>query len=208
MMDDKTTTPQTPAEPATENPGAERAPGGESWAAQLQRMIDDISRQAAPVVREVAAKAAELAAGAAGRGSRMERGRRRPPPPRRRPPRPRRRRRRTAPERTHSGRPERRTTGPRGPVVSCLAPSAPGGGQSWCCLLGRASFWAPPSGTRPFDPRRPITRHLPGDDRVEQVAVALHVLRVVRRLLRSLRAHRSSPSVLILPAAPSAPTGA
>src|SRR3989304_4767686 len=48
MMDDKTTIPQTPAEPATENPGAERAPGGESWAAQLQRMIDDISRQAAP----------------------------------------------------------------------------------------------------------------------------------------------------------------
>ena len=62
MMDDKTTIPQTPAEPATENPGAERAPGGESWAAQLQRMIDDISRQAAPVVSEVAAKAAELAA--------------------------------------------------------------------------------------------------------------------------------------------------
>jgi hypothetical protein len=37
-------------------------PDATGWAAQLQRMIDDIGRQAAPVVREVAAKAAELAA--------------------------------------------------------------------------------------------------------------------------------------------------
>jgi hypothetical protein len=37
-------------------------PGAEGWAAQLQRMIDDIGRQAVPVIREVAAKAAELAA--------------------------------------------------------------------------------------------------------------------------------------------------
>ncbi len=62
MMDEQTTTPETPAEPATETPGAEHSTTGESWVAQLQRMIDDISRQAAPVVREVAAKAAELAA--------------------------------------------------------------------------------------------------------------------------------------------------
>jgi hypothetical protein len=62
MMDEQKTIPETPAEPTSETPGAGRDPGGESWAAQLQRMIDDISRQAAPVVREVAAKAAELAA--------------------------------------------------------------------------------------------------------------------------------------------------
>ena len=62
MMDEQKTIPETPAEPATETPGAERAPGGESWVGQIQRMIDEIGRQAAPVVREVAAKAAELAA--------------------------------------------------------------------------------------------------------------------------------------------------
>src|SRR3989304_189106 len=82
MMDDKTTIPQTPAEPATENPGAERAPGGESWAAQLQRMIDDISRQAAPVVREGAAKAAELAAVAGGKAGPRRRAPPAPAPPR------------------------------------------------------------------------------------------------------------------------------
>jgi hypothetical protein len=49
----------TAAEPA-EATGPDPDAGG--WAAQLQRMIDDIGRQAAPVIREVAAKAAELAA--------------------------------------------------------------------------------------------------------------------------------------------------
>ena len=42
--------------------------GGESgatWLAQLQAMIDNVANQAGPVVREVAAKAAELAAVAA-----------------------------------------------------------------------------------------------------------------------------------------------
>ena len=51
---------------ADAGPAAEAADGAtpeaEGWAAQLQRMIDDIGRQAVPVIREVAAKAAELAA--------------------------------------------------------------------------------------------------------------------------------------------------
>jgi hypothetical protein len=39
-----------------------RAPAGREMLIQLQQMIDNVSYQAAPVVREVAAKAAELAA--------------------------------------------------------------------------------------------------------------------------------------------------
>ena len=46
---------------ADAGPAAEAADGAtpeaEGWAAQLQRMIDDIGRQAVPVIREVAAKA-------------------------------------------------------------------------------------------------------------------------------------------------------
>jgi hypothetical protein len=38
--------------------------GGREWLGQLQGMIDNLATQAAPVVREVAAKAAELAAAA------------------------------------------------------------------------------------------------------------------------------------------------
>jgi hypothetical protein len=41
------------------------AESGPTWLAQLQGMIDNIATQAGPVVREVAAKAAELAAVAA-----------------------------------------------------------------------------------------------------------------------------------------------
>jgi hypothetical protein len=47
-----------PEEPATAAGDTDAA----GWGAQLQRMIDDIGRQAVPVIREVAAKAAELAA--------------------------------------------------------------------------------------------------------------------------------------------------
>ena len=77
-MDERTTN-ADPTTDATAGPGDEAArgaadagpaadatnggtPGAEGWAAQLQRMIDDIGRQAVPVIREVAAKAAELAA--------------------------------------------------------------------------------------------------------------------------------------------------
>ena len=42
-----------------------RDDGPRDWVAQLQGMIDSIAEQAAPVLREVAAKAAELAAVAA-----------------------------------------------------------------------------------------------------------------------------------------------
>jgi hypothetical protein len=49
-------------EPGAEGEGHASASDAESWGAQLQRMIDDIGRQALPVIREVAAKAAELAA--------------------------------------------------------------------------------------------------------------------------------------------------
>jgi len=60
----------------TEKPGASAAGRGreqaakarelgERWVAQLQDMIDQAGRQAAPVLRDVAAKAAELAAVAA-----------------------------------------------------------------------------------------------------------------------------------------------
>jgi hypothetical protein len=67
--------------PDTEHPGTEQpgAPGqssrreqaararelGERWIGQLQEMIDQAGRQAGPVLRDVAAKAAELAAVAA-----------------------------------------------------------------------------------------------------------------------------------------------
>ena len=68
-------------QPAAEQPGAEQ-PGasgwnarreqaararelGERWVGQLQEMIDQAGRQAGPVLRDVAAKAAELAAVAA-----------------------------------------------------------------------------------------------------------------------------------------------
>ncbi|HYL40738.1 MAG TPA: hypothetical protein VET90_05455, partial [Candidatus Binatus sp.] len=41
----------------------EAAPGqGREWLTQLQQMIEQLATQAAPVVREVGAKAAELAA--------------------------------------------------------------------------------------------------------------------------------------------------
>src|SRR6476659_5693856 len=38
---------------------------GREWLGQLQKMIDDVATQAAPVARQVAAKAAELAAAGA-----------------------------------------------------------------------------------------------------------------------------------------------
>ena len=51
-----------PGEPAA---GTEQDSDAAGWAAQLQRMIDDIGRQAVPVIREVAAKAGDRALGAA-----------------------------------------------------------------------------------------------------------------------------------------------
>jgi hypothetical protein len=46
------------------DPGAPKSAGttGREWLAQLQTMIENAATQAAPVMREVAAKAAELAA--------------------------------------------------------------------------------------------------------------------------------------------------
>ena len=77
-MDDSTRIePNATGAPAGDEAGGAAAPeaganawkvGGESgatWLAQLQAMIDNVANQAGPVVREVAAKAAELAAVAA-----------------------------------------------------------------------------------------------------------------------------------------------
>jgi hypothetical protein len=50
----------TPSEPAAES--GERPRAGREMLVQLQQMIDTLATQAAPVMREVAAKAAELAA--------------------------------------------------------------------------------------------------------------------------------------------------
>ena len=48
---------------AAADPSAGPAPGpGRAWLAQLQSMIENVTEQAAPVLREVSAKAAELAA--------------------------------------------------------------------------------------------------------------------------------------------------
>ena len=51
-------------EAADDDPGAARraATTGREWLAQLQTMIENAATQAAPVMREVAAKAADLAA--------------------------------------------------------------------------------------------------------------------------------------------------
>ena len=60
--------PGTPAEPAADQ-SSDWDPAGESrgtqareWLAQLQQMIDRVTAEAAPVARDVAVKAAELAA--------------------------------------------------------------------------------------------------------------------------------------------------
>lgn len=44
------------------DPSASTAKTGREWVSQLQSMIENLAEQAAPVVREVGAKAAELAA--------------------------------------------------------------------------------------------------------------------------------------------------
>jgi hypothetical protein len=58
-----------PIDPITEDqPTAEEAPStskAREWLAQLEAMIQDVATQAAPVARQVGAKAAELAAVAA-----------------------------------------------------------------------------------------------------------------------------------------------
>ena len=77
MDDSAKIEPNATGAPAGDEAGGAAAPeaganawkvGGESgatWLAQLQAMIDNIANHAGPVVREVAAKAAELAAVAA-----------------------------------------------------------------------------------------------------------------------------------------------
>jgi hypothetical protein len=52
----------TPNHPDDTEPTPEPTSTDDGWVEQLQRMIDDVSRQAVPVMRRVAAKAAELAA--------------------------------------------------------------------------------------------------------------------------------------------------
>ncbi len=82
-MDDTTQERQETTEPAPPTPeeftwsGADTAAGsgagddeasrarGKEWLAQLEQMIESLATQAAPVIREVGAKAAELAALAA-----------------------------------------------------------------------------------------------------------------------------------------------
>lgn len=59
-MDENQTQPQEPMTDAGDKPRA-----GREMLVQLQQMIDTLATQAAPVMREVAAKAAELAAIAA-----------------------------------------------------------------------------------------------------------------------------------------------
>lgn len=51
-----------PTDAAPEDAGRPRAAAGREMLVQLQQMIDTLATQAAPVMREVAAKAAELAA--------------------------------------------------------------------------------------------------------------------------------------------------
>ena len=51
-----------PTDAAPEDAGKPRATAGREMLVQLQQMIDTLATQAAPVMREVAAKAAELAA--------------------------------------------------------------------------------------------------------------------------------------------------
>jgi hypothetical protein len=67
MTDDQPINPITEDQPAAE-PAAEEAPStskAREWLAQLEAMIQDVATQAAPVARQVGAKAAELAAVAA-----------------------------------------------------------------------------------------------------------------------------------------------
>ena len=52
----------SPSGGASDQQGASRAAAGREMLVQLQQMIDTVATQAAPVMREVAAKAAELAA--------------------------------------------------------------------------------------------------------------------------------------------------
>ena len=75
MIDETTKPDETPSSHGDEtyewtgeatdgDPGAPKSAGttGREWLAQLQTMIENAATQAAPVMREVAAKAAELAA--------------------------------------------------------------------------------------------------------------------------------------------------
>jgi hypothetical protein len=66
-MTDETTTREPEAAPAGESSGwtAEEPDGkgtGREWLAQLQTMMENLANQAVPVIKEVGAKAAELAA--------------------------------------------------------------------------------------------------------------------------------------------------
>ena len=73
-MTDKTSTTTEPAAPKPDetfawtgettngSPAGETTSTGREWLSQLQAMIENIAEQAGPVLREVSAKAAELAA--------------------------------------------------------------------------------------------------------------------------------------------------
>jgi hypothetical protein len=62
MCEDTTMDQTTPNNPDDTEPTQAPTSAGDGWVEQLQRMIDDVGRQAGPVMRRVAAKAAELAA--------------------------------------------------------------------------------------------------------------------------------------------------
>lgn len=51
-----------PTDASPDHSDKPRSPGGREMLIQLQQMIDTVSYQAAPVIRDIAAKAAELAA--------------------------------------------------------------------------------------------------------------------------------------------------
>ena len=60
--DDQMSDENNPADGTTEDATRPRAAAGREMLVQLQQMIDTLATQAGPVMREVAAKAAELAA--------------------------------------------------------------------------------------------------------------------------------------------------
>jgi len=62
MTDDPTRNQSTPNPDDEFSFQDEPSSGGRDWMSQLQSMIDDVATQAAPVLRQVGAKAAELAA--------------------------------------------------------------------------------------------------------------------------------------------------
>jgi hypothetical protein len=56
--------PSDPGDRSTPDDGSRGGAAGREWVSQLQSMIDNVTTQAAPILRDIAAKAAELAAAA------------------------------------------------------------------------------------------------------------------------------------------------